>query len=103
MPKEVTVSSSYKDNKDLYKVAAQEYKAYLLTLRETEALTHQHQQKNGRTADPKWEAPAVSPTAAERRISLARERRVMLAQIRQDPFRPARAVTVRPRGVALGS
>jgi hypothetical protein len=86
MPREVTVKGEYK-------VAAEEYKAYLQTLGDSpEPLQNRH---HFCTPDPKWEV--------ERGLALARERRAMLTSIRQDPFRPPRAVTVRSRGVALES
>merc|ERR1712124_207253 len=89
MPREVTVSSEYK-------VAAEEYKAYLLTLGEApkSARSHlRHQDCVKADKFSKWEV--------ERRASLAQQRREMLAHVRQSPFRPT--VVVRPRAIAVES
>jgi hypothetical protein len=106
MPREVTVTGDY-TNKEMYKVAAEEYKAYLLTLEETPKLPTSCRRKHSPAADPNWEA--------DRRTALSKQRRSMLAQMNHDPLqrpmrvvslRPdasVRTVTVRPRGVVLES
>ena len=104
-PREVTVGSDKAD----YKVAASEYKAYLLSFEDTPKSLPSSLRHSRDTSDTKWEA--------ERRVALAKERRSMLTQMRRDPLQrpirvvtlrpsdgtPVRTVTVRPRGVVLES
>jgi hypothetical protein len=80
MPKEVTVKGEYK-------MYAEEYKAYILAhggdrakprASDTPPLLRRHPD-SGKAANA-WEAKQV-----DRKMSLARERRAMLAEVRQRP------------------
>jgi hypothetical protein len=97
MPREVTVSKDI--YKDQLKVAAAEYKAYLLVKEEAKAARMLLHRQDSEKADEKQRMmeAAISREVMTRKAR-ARERRAML-RYRTDPVRPT--VVVRPRAAAV--